>query len=228
MKDESPPNKSLDASGISGHFIDNLSVAQLSPAASTQTFGSYVIGELNMKYKLALLIAFFLLGATVGYAQSGGESDSIPFHFSSRGTAFGVQGEFEGTYLIHDGSIEVSVTKATIYVSENCPYQGPRSVNQLRFGLATETRFDGTWKIESAGKSVALNLVMNPKEEYALYNLDFFIPKEGSIDLSKRWFVVEIQTDPLDVPLGKNKKGYVYAFSRKDMFLPPDSNKSKQ
>ena len=32
-------NKSLDASGTSGLVIDNLSVTQLSPAASTQPFG---------------------------------------------------------------------------------------------------------------------------------------------------------------------------------------------
>jgi hypothetical protein len=36
-----PDNKSLDASGISGLLIDNLSVTQLSPAASTQTLCSY-------------------------------------------------------------------------------------------------------------------------------------------------------------------------------------------
>ena len=33
-------NKSLDASGISGLVIDNLSVTQLSPAASTQPLGA--------------------------------------------------------------------------------------------------------------------------------------------------------------------------------------------
>jgi len=180
-----------------------------------------------MKHKFALPIAFFLLGASMTYAQSGGDPGSKAFHFSSRGTAFGVQGEFEGTYLIHDDSIEVSVTKATIYVSENCPYQGRRSVNELRFGLATETSSDGRWKIESAGQSLTLGLVMSPKEEYALFNLYFLIPKEASIDLTKDWFVVEIQTDPLDIPQEKNKRGYVYAFSCKDMFLPPDSKKSK-
>lgn len=67
-----------------------------------------------MKHKLALLVAFFFIGASVAYAQSVGESVSKPFHFSSRGTAFGVQVEFEGTYLIHSESIEVTVTKATI------------------------------------------------------------------------------------------------------------------
>jgi hypothetical protein len=38
---EGRSNKSLDASGISGLVIDNLSVAQLSPAASTQPLCGY-------------------------------------------------------------------------------------------------------------------------------------------------------------------------------------------
>jgi hypothetical protein len=38
---QGPDNKSLDASGFSGLVIDNLSVTQLSPAASTQPFGSF-------------------------------------------------------------------------------------------------------------------------------------------------------------------------------------------
>jgi hypothetical protein len=53
------------------------------------------------------------------------------------------------------------------------------------------------------------------------------IPKEANIDLTKDWFVVEIQTDPLDIPQEKNKRGYVYAFSCKDIFLPLDSKRSK-
>jgi len=36
-----PDNKSLDASGTSGLVIDNLSVTQLTAAASTQPFGGY-------------------------------------------------------------------------------------------------------------------------------------------------------------------------------------------
>jgi len=36
-------NKSLDASGVSGLVIDNLSVTQLSPAASTHTFARIAI-----------------------------------------------------------------------------------------------------------------------------------------------------------------------------------------
>jgi hypothetical protein len=181
-----------------------------------------------MKLKPALLIALFLLGALVTYAQPEEGSDSIPFNFSSRDTAFGVQAEVGGTYLIHDDSIEVHVAKATIYVSEHCPYQGRRTINQLKFGLAVETGSEGRWKIETAGQPIALDLVMIPKEEYSLYDLHFFIPKEKSTDLAKRWFVVEIQTGALDIPQEKNKKGYVYAHSCKDIFLTTESRSSKQ
>ena len=180
-----------------------------------------------MKHKPALLVVFFLMGASVGYAQSLAESVSAPFHFSSRGTAYGVQGEFEGTYLIHAESIEVNVTKATIYVSEHCPYQGRRSINRLKFGLAIETGPEGRWKIET-GQSLVLGLVMSPKEEYELSNLHFLIPKESGIDLTKRWFVAEIQTDALDLPDEKIKSGFVYAFSCKDIFVPLDSTRPNE
>jgi hypothetical protein len=45
-------NKSLDASGISGLVIDNLSVTWLFPAASTQPFGASLSEVLKMKYTL--------------------------------------------------------------------------------------------------------------------------------------------------------------------------------
>jgi hypothetical protein len=38
-------NKSLDASGTSGFVIDNLTVAWLTPAASTQAFGGFTLYE---------------------------------------------------------------------------------------------------------------------------------------------------------------------------------------
>jgi hypothetical protein len=39
----SAPNKSLDASGTTGLVIDNLSVTWLLPAASTQSFGCFLL-----------------------------------------------------------------------------------------------------------------------------------------------------------------------------------------
>jgi hypothetical protein len=181
-----------------------------------------------MKPSIGLLILFLLVCLSPAYAQSAGESDPQPFHFSSRGTGYGVQGEFEGTYLIDEDLIEVNVTKATIYVSEHCPYQGRRSINQLKFGLATETDSHDSWKIESAAQPIYLELVMSPKEEYSLYDLHFLIAKESGMDMAKRWLVVEIQTDPLDGPREKNKRGYVYASSCRDVFERGEGKTTKR
>ena len=171
-----------------------------------------------MKAKLILLIALLMLGTSTASTQSGVESDASPFHISSRQTGFGVQGEFEGTYRIHDASIELDVRKATIYVSEHCPYQGRRSINSLKFGLWNEAYPKGQTAIESSSQSFPLSLILSPKEEYSLYDLHFSIPKESTTDLSKRWIVVVIQTDAIDSPNSKPGSGYVLAFSCKDIF----------
>ena len=181
-----------------------------------------------MKYKSVLLLAAFLVGTSLGHSQPRVASGPQPFHVSSRGTGNGVQTELEGTFVVNAESIGVSVTKATIYVSEHCPYQGRRSVNQLKLGLAAEVDPEGKWKLESAGLPLLLNLVMSPKEEYFLRDLSFLIPKEGNTDLSKRWFVAEIQTNVLDVPDQRDQVGYVFAFSCKDVFVPLDCKKAKR
>jgi len=181
-----------------------------------------------MKYKLVLLLAAFLLSTSPAHGQPRNTGGPQPFHVSSRGSANGVQTELEGIFVVNPESIEVNVTKATIYVSEHCPYQGRRSVNQLKLGLAAEVDSEGKWKIESSGLPLLLNLVMSPKEDYVLHNLSFLIPKESNADLSKRWFVAEIQTNVLDLPDQRDQVGYVFAFSCKDVFVPLDCKKAKQ
>ena|SRR5215213_8027312 len=88
-----------------------------------------------MRHTLKLVFTFLLLGTSAALAQSVAESETRPFHFSSRGSAFGLQGEFEGTYRVNETSIEVYVSKATLYVSEHCPYQGRRQINYIKFAL---------------------------------------------------------------------------------------------
>ena len=51
-----------------------------------------------MKSMLKLIFTFLLLGMPATYAQSADGPAARPFHISSRGSAYGVQGEFEGTY----------------------------------------------------------------------------------------------------------------------------------
>lgn len=181
-----------------------------------------------MRIKLTALVLSLLLGTLAVSAQNAQSSGPRPFHFSSRGTPFGVQVEVEGTFLVRDDSIEVNMAEATLYVSEHCPYQGRRLISHLKFGLAVGTGPNGRWKIESAGEAMPLELIMSPREERPLYNFSTTIPFERGIDLSRRWFVVEIQEDSIDMPDVKERRGYTFAFSCKDIFLSCGSKSSQQ
>jgi len=58
---------------------------------------------------------------------------------------------------------------------------------------------------------------MSPREEYTITDLHFSLPKERTLE--KRWFVVEMQEDAVDLPPSdKEKKGYAYAHSCPDIF----------
>lgn len=172
-----------------------------------------------MRQMLKLVLTLLLLGTSAAYAQTVAESETKPFHFSSRGSAFGLQGEFEGTYRVYDLSIEVNVTKATLYVSENCPYQGRREVNYIKFAL---------WnpeipKVENSARPIYLYLVMSPRQEHILTDLHFSLPKESTLDLESRWFVVEMEEDAVDLPpMDKEKRGYAFAHSCKHIFARGD------
>jgi hypothetical protein len=165
-----------------------------------------------MKTKLMLFVVA-LLCLTLPAAAQTVDSAAKPFHISSRGTGFGVQGEFEGTYRINDAAIEIDVRKATLYVSEHCPYQGARSINFIRLGLGYKLDDAGRWDIKPRSLPLNLSLTMRPAEEYTLYDLHFTLPLEKATDLAKHWLVVEIQTDALDAPDSKPGRGFVFAQS---------------
>lgn len=143
------------------------------------------------------------------------------------GTGFGVQGTFDGEYRVYSDSIEITVTNATIYVSEKCPYQGRREVATIKFGLATEIA-EKRWKTASRSESFAVGRVMSPREEYTLTSMHFSIPKESSTDMSKHWLVVELEDVTLD--LGEEEKrrtGYAYAHSDRCIFSQPQSEAAR-
>ena len=170
-----------------------------------------------MKSMLWFTFAFLVLGIPAVHAQSSVEAGDTPFHISSRGSAFGVQGEFEGTYRITDSSVEVYVRKGSLYVSEHCPYQGRRRINYIKFGLWNQDA--ARWRIQNSASPLYLYLEMSPRDEHLLSDLHFTLPKESGTDLAKRWLVVEIQEDALDAPADENTKGYALVHSCKDIFI---------
>jgi hypothetical protein len=180
-----------------------------------------------MKSMLKLAVTFLLLSMPMTHAQSAYETEAKPFHISSRGSAYGVQGEFEGTYRVYDSSIEVYVSKATLYVSEHCPYQGRRRINYIKFGLWNQESSE--WRVQNSPQSLYLYLVMSPREEHPLADLHFSLPKQSTLDLGKRWLVVEIQEDTLDAsPLEAGWRGYAFVHSCKDIFAKGDSIATEQ
>ncbi len=172
-----------------------------------------------MRFMFSLMFLCFSLGVPTAHAQSTGETKEQPFHISSKGSGFGVQGEFEGTYRVTNDSVEVYVSKGTLYVSEHCPYQGRRRINYIKFGLGTQG--ESSWKVENNAFPWYLNVIMSPREEYPLSELHFSLPREGILDLAKRWLVVQIEAEALDVPADQMKKGYSYVHSCEHIFIKP-------
>jgi hypothetical protein len=179
-----------------------------------------------MKSVLRFVFALLVLGIPAAYAQSSGEGEGTPFHISSRGSAYGVQGEFEGTYRITDSAVEVYVSKGALYVSEHCPYQGRRQINYIKFGLWNQEA--SGWRVENSAPPLYLYAVMSPKEEHQLSDLHFTLPKESGLDLAKRWLVVEIQEESLDAPVEEGKKGYAFVHSCEDMFVKRGNDAAAQ
>ena len=170
-----------------------------------------------MKSMLKLIFICAALSGPVVYAQSTVEVDDQPFHISSRDSGFGVQGEFEGTYRVTESSIEVYVRKGMLYVSEHCPYQGRRRINYIQFGLRNQ---DGSrWRFENSSAPLYLYAVMSPREEYPLSELHLSLPKDSTLDLTKRWLMVQIQEDALDLPTDQQKNGYAYVHSCEAILL---------
>ncbi len=168
-----------------------------------------------MRYVLRLVFSFLLLGMPAVYAQSVDEPETRPFQMSSRGSPFGLQAEFEGTYRIYDSSIEIYVDKVTFYVSEHCPYQGRRMINYINFALWNP---EAPKRVESRSMPRYLALIMTPKEEHTVTNLHFSLPKESTIDLSRRGLAVEMQEDTLDAARDQDGKGFAFVHSCNDIF----------
>jgi hypothetical protein len=174
--------------------------------------------EKKMKLTLIALVVMLLLYPLMGRAQDASEPEAIPFHITSYNTPFAMQGDFEGEYRVYPTSIEVSLSKAVIRISEHCPYKGRREFGGLGFILASE---GANGKVDKRFKSqkLVVGRIMNPGDEYSLGSIHFSIPKEETTDLSKHWFAIWMDDLVLDHPTKRNPvQGFSLAISCKDIF----------
>ena len=173
----------------------------------------------RLSYALFSLFSLFLLCQASSSAQTVTGSDAVPFHISSLDTAFAMQGDFEGEYRVYPEAIKVRLTKALVRIGTHCPYKGQREFQAIRFALAT-TRPDGKWEMAFKSQKFHVGRIMLPGDEYPLDAIEFTIPKEATTDLSKHWFVVQMDDLIIDHPT-KNEpaQGYAFADSCHDIFV---------
>jgi hypothetical protein len=172
-----------------------------------------------MKPLLVALFSLLVLSPTTARAQSSAEPAAVPFRISSLDTGFAMQGDFEGEYRVYPNEVRVKLTRGLIRIGLHCPYKGQRELQAVRFSLATEGE---NGKYLMAFKSLKLHVgeVMSPGDEHTLDGAEFTIPKEPTTDLSKHWFVVQMDDLVLDHPTRHEPmQGYAFADSCKDIFV---------
>jgi serine/threonine protein kinase len=146
---------------------------------------------------------------------------AVPFRISSMNSPFSTVGTFDGRYRVYPDFIEVTVTKATIYLLDNAPYKGRRELTSVTFGLGSDT--PQGWNIVNRAQFLPVNKVMKPGDTYTFNDARFLIPKDGLTDLSKHWLIVQMETITLDGEYATGSPGYSYAHSRRTIFSNSDT-----
>jgi hypothetical protein len=151
-------------------------------------------------------------------AQTVAEYELVPFHISSLDTAFAMQGDFEGEYTVYPEGVSVRLTKALVRIGTHCPYKGARELRAISFALATNND-EGRWKMDLRSLKYVVARVMRPGDEYRFDGVEFFIPKKLTTDLSKHWFVVQMDDWTTDVHEGNEpSEGFAFAHSCRSIF----------
>ncbi len=152
---------------------------------------------------------------------SSDSNKAVPFRISSmNGSVFAMVGTSDGNYHVYPDFIKVTVTKGTIYLRDNVRYKGRRELNSVTFRLGANT--PQGWDTVNKSQSIPVNKVMKPGDTYTFNDITFFIPRKGSTDLSKRWFIVQMEETTLDGEYA-GVLGHTYAHSRRTIFSDPDT-----
>lgn len=174
-----------------------------------------------MKLTFITLAALLLLYPFANKSEASPEPQAVAFHISSFNTPFAMQGDFEGEYRVYPTSVEVSLSKAVIRISEHCPYKGRREFSAFGIIMASDGA-NGKWNKRFKSQKHVVGRIMYPGDEYALGTVNFSIPKEETTDLSKHWLVFYMDELVLDHPKKTEPmQGFSLAVSCRDFFTRP-------
>lgn len=171
-----------------------------------------------MRRRFTLLAAILTLCVSAAQAQSADENRAASFSISSLKSPFAFAGTFEGEYQIRPESIEVTISRASIQLRDNCPYRGRRQLAFINVSLASSSP-SGKWKVIGHARAIPVGETMQPGDEYLADRLRFSIPKDSSLDLSSCWLVIEMGEISLDSN-DEDRVGYAFAQSDHDIFTP--------
>jgi CHAT domain-containing protein/Tfp pilus assembly protein PilF len=196
-------------SEMHGYRAQAITFYQQALAVTESIQGDFKIEELKASYASEQVDRYEQL---IFLLWNEGQFQAVPFYVSSMDSPFSLAGVFEGNYRVHPNFIEVTVTKANIYLRNNCPYKGRRNLSSIQVGLGAKT--EQGWTIKSS-QSHPVGSVMKPGDAYTLTNACFLIPKESFTELSKHWLVFKLEQVDLDA---HQSIGYSYAYSERSIF----------
>lgn len=141
----------------------------------------------------------------------------MPLYISSIGSGFAVEGQFDGTYQVHPDFIELNFKTAEIRVVGSPANQRPERVTAIKIGLARRAHGEG-WDIQNNLEMAAPNQVLRVGQSMRFTPTPMRIPIGGSLDLSDRWLVVEIQVVDSALPNVSSNVRACFAHSDRDIF----------
>ncbi|MCX6951854.1 MAG: hypothetical protein NTV51_06770 [Verrucomicrobia bacterium] len=174
-----------------------------------------------MLRRICIILAVTLCGATNAAPRYARDLPAQPMPLTivtNPQDGFSVAGHFAGTYQVHPGYIEVALTAASVQLLGTPSHQRGRVITDVRIGLAEPTE-GGKWKPSSLVTLATPEQVMKVGDAQPLSPAPVRIPVAATLDLSKRWLVVEIASTYLDpADANKTKSGTCYAHSKFNLF----------
>lgn len=170
------------------------------------------------RHFLLLPVILLALCAVSVRAQNAAENTGASFQISSLKSPFAFAGNFSGEYVVRPNAIEVTISKAEIFLRDNCPYRGRRQLAFINVALAT-TGDSGKPTVIGHARAIPVGETMSPGDNYLAEKLRFSIPTEKELDLSNCWLVVEMGELSLD-STDEDRVGYAFAQSEKNIFAP--------